>query len=153
MDNSAFRLQPVMRLREAERDQRRTELAKAYQAEKILQQQIDQVESDVASACESLHTLAAPGVLNVDQMLEGHRYRMLLKLQRQRLAQQKQLLLTEIEKRRLALVEADRQLKMLEKLRERKETEQLEADQKLETRQLDEVALRRYQLPVARSGT
>lgn len=153
MDSTAFRLQPLIKLREAERDQRRSALAKAHQAEQILQQQIDQTASDVTAAYQNLQAMAAPGELNVDQLLDGHRYQMLLKSQQQRLKQQQNQLQDEIEKQRAALVEADRQLKMLEKLRRRKETEQRAADQKLETRQLDEVALRSYQLPTAPSST
>lgn len=151
MDSSTFRLQPLIKLREAERDERRAELAKAYQAETILQEQIRQIDTDVAAAHASRQAMSAPGKLNVDQMIEGHRYQMLLVVQRKKLLEQQQLLLQEIERRRLAVVEADRQLKILEKLKDRQAAAQMAAAHKLETRQMDEVALRSFQFPVSKS--
>ena len=51
----------------------------------------------------------------------------------------------EIERRRAALVEADREVRVLEKLRERKWSEHQTAELRHELRQLDEVAVQRWQ--------
>jgi flagellar export protein FliJ len=56
-----------------------------------------------------------------------------LKKQREGVADQ-------IEKRRQALVEADREVRVLEKLREQKETEYRQQDDAQEVKRLDEIA-------------
>ena len=145
MNNLAIRLQPLIKLRKATRDERRADLAKAYQAEQILQQRIDHIQTDIEQTRKDVHSMSEPGELNVDQILHGQRYEMLLKLQQREIEQQQEQLQVEVERRRQALIEADRELRVLEKLQEKKMAELLAHEQKLESRHLDEVASRKYQ--------
>ena len=82
--------------------------------------------------------------MQVDRVLETHRYKLLLKSQVMTLGQKEAQLHAEIERRRTALAVADRDVRVLEKLRERKQLEHDAAEFKRESKQLDEVAVQRW---------
>ncbi len=73
-----------------------------------------------------------------------------MKAQRSQLDGQRETLATEIEHRRLALVEANREVRVLEKLREKQVTRHRRDENRRETKVLDEVAGRRAALEDAR---
>lgn len=139
----SFRLEPLLRLRTAERDQRREELAKALRAEQVLEQQQQAVTQELHATRQQAEPYAAPGRVRVDPLLHAHRYALLLRTQLQQLERQRQSVRHEIERRRGALVEADRELRILEKLKARHAAAQAYAQQRTEERTLDEIALRR----------
>jgi flagellar export protein FliJ len=56
--------------------------------------------------------------------------------------QQQQQVAQEVERRRLALVEADRQVRVLEKLREKKHEEYVRQEERRDQRLMDELAAR-----------
>lgn len=143
MTEFRFRLASLMRLRESERDERREALAQAYRADQMLQQQQETVQNDLRENQRQVQECAAPGPISVERLLGRHRYELILQAQLRQLQRQRQTIAAEIERRRQALVEADRELKILEKLRERHFQEYLFQQQKLELRELDEIALRR----------
>lgn len=143
MTEFRFRLASLMRLRESERDERREALAQAYRADQMLQQQQEAVQNDLRENQRQVQECAAPGPISVERLLGRHRYELILQAQLRQLQRQRQTIAAEIERRRQALVEADRELKILEKLRERHFQEYLFQQQKLELRELDEIALRR----------
>jgi flagellar export protein FliJ len=77
----------------------------------------------------------------VNRLLEAQRYELLLKSRAQEIAKQATLLAAETERRRLALVDADRDVRVLEKLDERRRQEHNRQQQRLDTKLLDEVAM------------
>ena len=87
--------------------------------------------------------MSAPGTIHVDRLLNTHRYELILHAQLQQLRRQRQVIATEIERRRQALVEADRELRILEKLREKHAMAFAYNEHKAHIRLLDEMALRR----------
>src|SRR5882724_10053416 len=114
-----FRLQTLLRLRIAERDQRLAELAKALRAEEVLRAEEQRVANEQASVAQRAQMLKSPGSADVDSLLQTHRYELVLTNQRKQIALQIAQVQAEVERRRLVVVEADRQLRVLEKLRER----------------------------------
>src|SRR5262245_40052555 len=114
-----FRLQTLLRLRLAERDQRRADLAKAIRAEEMLRGEDEVLVRQQSQAAARGRELKSPGAADVDLLLQTHRYEVVLAAQRRQLAAQIAQVQAEAERRRLALVEADRQVRVLEKLRER----------------------------------
>jgi flagellar protein FliJ len=82
--------------------------------------------------------------LDVNRLLEAQRYELLLKSRGEELTKQSALLAAEIERRRQALVEADRDVRVLELLDERHRREDARRQLRLETKQLDETALQRW---------
>jgi flagellar FliJ protein len=139
-----FRLETLLRLRMAERDQRRADLAKALRAEQVLLQDLRQVESEQTDISVALRERSEPGAADVDALLRTNRYQLVLKSRHQHLQSQLTQVRAESERRRLALVEADRQVRVLEKLRERQQVAHRTRQQQLEVKQLDEVAAIAY---------
>src|SRR5687768_17063584 len=144
MSTFHFKLQTVLRLRSAERDSRREELAKGHRAEEILRGQQRQLEKEMADLKETTRRLSEPGRGDIDGLLRTHRYELLLRIQTQQLAAQMAQVQAETERRRLAVVEADRQVRVLEKLRERQMLAHRLHAEKQEAKQLDEVAALSY---------
>jgi flagellar FliJ protein len=139
-----FRLETLLRLRLAERDQRRAELAKALRAEELLHGEERTLEDRQIEAAARSRQLKLPGAANVDALLETHRYEIVLAAQRRQLKQQISQVEAETERRRQALVEADRQLRVLEKLRERQAAAWNKAAERQEVKQFDEMAVVGY---------
>ncbi len=143
MTTFTFRLEPLLRLRTAERDHRREELAKAFRAEQLLEQRQQAVRQELQMIREQTGQQASPGPIQVDQLLHAHRYALLLHAQLEQLRRQREAVSQETHRRREALVEADRELRILEKLRERHALAHAYQEQRADVRTLDEIALRR----------
>jgi flagellar protein FliJ len=140
-----FRLQTLRRLREIHRDEQRGRLATAYEAERILAEQQNAVVAEAAALIDSQRQLMKQGSLDVTQLLTAQRYQLALEAQIRTLADQAARLAEEVERRRQALVEADREVRILDKLEERKRQQHREASQRTETKVLDEVATTRWE--------
>jgi flagellar protein FliJ len=139
-----FRLETLLRLRLAERDQRRAELAKAIRAEELIRSQQRSLAQQQLQALEHARQLKSPGAADVDALLRTHRYELVLAAQQRQLAAQLAQVEAESERRRQILVEADRQVRVLEKLRERQAAAHRQNAERLQTKQLDEVAIVGY---------
>ena len=135
-----FRLETLLRLRMAERDERRADLAKALRAEGVLQGELRQIETEQLQARAKVREQSAPGAADVDGLLQTNRYQLVLKAQRGQLEGQLVQVRAELERRRQALLEADRGVRVLEKLRERQLAAHRDRDERLEIKVLDEVA-------------
>src|SRR4051812_38751106 len=114
-----FRLETLQKVRQARRDQQRASLAEAYRAERILAENRAQLAAEKHALRELRRSAATGQYLDVNRLLEAQRYELLLKAQEQELAKQAVLLAAESERRRQALVEADREVRVLEMLDER----------------------------------
>jgi flagellar FliJ protein len=136
-----FHLQTLLRVRLAERDERRAEFAKALRAEAVLREEEEKLIAQQAEQAVMARKLKSPGAANIDALLETHRYEAVLAGQRRRLAEQIVQVQAETERRRVALVEADRQVRVLEKLRERRAAAWQRQAEKKEAKQLDEQAV------------
>lgn len=143
MKRFTFRLATLQRLRENLRDERRSQLADAYRADEILQEQEQRLAQEQAEMSAALREAAAPGEIEVDRLLSDHRYSLLLIAQQRHLSQQRQAVAQEIERRRQLLIEADREVRVLEKLKEHQLQRHRDEESRQEVKQLDEVAQRR----------
>lgn len=137
-----FRLAALERLREAVRDERRSQLAEAFRLADSLAERKRQL-------AENLHELirmrAVPaGAIDVDKLLAASRYEAVVLMEQAQLDRQLAAVAVEIERRREALVVADRDLRTLEKLREAQQARHREAEQQKLMKQLDEAALRGF---------
>jgi flagellar FliJ protein len=139
-----FRLETLLRLRIAERDQRRAELAKALRAEEMLRAEVQQVADQQRSLAQRSAALKSPGSADVDRLLQSHRYVLVLAAKQKQLATQIQQVQAETERRRLAVVEADRQVRVLEKLKERQAVAHLHEAERQEAKLYDEMAVIGY---------
>ncbi len=140
MANFIFRLTALLRLRESRRDECRAALAEAYRIDDVLRKQFESLTRELDSLREFCRLKASPGAVEIDRLVEAQRYELVARAQQQNIAQQRQTVAAEIERRRQALVEADREVRVLEKLRER-QAEQHRCEEDLrEVKRLDEVA-------------
>ncbi|HEY5316248.1 MAG TPA: flagellar export protein FliJ [Pirellulales bacterium] len=141
-----FRLATVGRLREAVRDERRAQLADALGVQSVLEEKIQGLEQDLRAA-RQLHT-APTGPVNVDRLLNGERYEIVLQAEKRSLAAQLAKVAAEVAKRREALMIADQDVKALEKLRTSQHEDWRQQSERETMRELDEVAGR--SVPVER---
>jgi flagellar protein FliJ len=137
-----FRLAALLQLREAVRDERRSHLAEAFRL-------ADSLEAQRRQFLDNLHELnqqrsVATGLIDVDRLLAASRYEAVLMLEIRNLERQQAAVATEIEKRREALVEADRDVRSLEQLREAQHERHREEQERRSMKVLDEVALRGF---------
>ena len=141
MSSFRFRLETLLRLRLADRDLRRQELAKAQRAEDTLLGQADTLAREQNDVQELSRKLASPGAADVDRLIASHRYELVLRARSQQLVNQIEQVRGEVERRRQVLVEADRQVRVLEKLRDRQQAAHQARAEKFEQKQLDEQAM------------
>ncbi len=137
-----FRLATLQKLREIQRDELRSKLAEAVQAQQILEEQLDEVATEIAHLQAIRRAAVTSGQVHVEPLLEAQRYQDVLLAQQATMREQTRLLMAEIERRRAAVIEADRQVKVLEKLHERKLDEFRQVRQRAEIKVLDEIAAR-----------
>jgi flagellar export protein FliJ len=135
-----FTLSSLLRLRELERDDRRTALAQAYRAEAILKAQRQKLEAELMDLIRRCRNVSAPGHVDVDGLLEVRRYEMALKTGENELDKQEMAVAAEIEKRRQALAEASREVRALEKLKEKQHHRHRQEENRREIKLLDEAA-------------
>lgn len=142
MPRFEFRLKTLLAVREATRDGARAQLAESLEEARTLNPRQGLLERELNDQREWLRGGTAPGRIDVDRVLTASRYEFVLRRKMQVLAEQQRALALEIERRRQAVLEADREVRVLEKLRER-QFEQFQRQQALvEVKQLDEVAVR-----------
>lgn len=136
-----FRLQTLLRLREAARDERREQLAEVMRIDDALRKQLTELEG-LQSEARALQRLGV-GRVDVDRLLEAQRYEAVVALEILHVERQRAAVAEEMNKRREALVEADRDFKVLEKLREKRLQEHGAELRAQEMKVLDEAAGRR----------
>jgi flagellar FliJ protein len=144
MSLTSFRLATLLKLREQTRDERRRELAQAYEAERLLRVQSAELNADREATRERMRKAGGEGSIDIEDLLNTRRYELIVKSQTTVVETQIAQVLEEIERRRGVLLEADREVKVLEKLKERQSQQFLEAEFKREKKQLDEAALRGF---------
>jgi len=138
-----FRLAPLLKLRAATRGERRAALAEAYRVDEVLRQRLAAVAGELQALGAERRRLAAPGAVNVDRLVESQRYEIVARAQEAQLVRQREGVAAEIQRRRQALVEADREVRVLEKLRDRQAEAFRREEERKEAKRLDEVAFQR----------
>lgn len=135
-----FRLMTLQRVRERNRDALRQQLGDANRAAAVLQEEADRIEGEIEQARQQVTATTREATLNVNAILQAQRYELLLQTNLQDIAGKLQEVEKEIERRRLAVVEAEREVRVLEILdekgREKHRQELMVAEQKI----TDEVA-------------
>ncbi len=138
-----FNLETLLRLRLLEQQQAQRSLSEAMHAMDILEKRIEQTEQERVS----VRNYIAPqvGKVQLNLLLDGGRYDLLMRAQIAEFENQKVQLNEEVMRRREVLRQADQQVRQLERL---KETAKGRFDQEARARQqkeLDEVAVQLHQ--------
>ena len=141
MSEPRFQLATLLRLRESTRDECRAQLAESHRADQALIDQLTRLDIEQQQVQEECRKAVAPGSVDVDRLVEAHRYAVSLRIREQELNRQRQTLAAEIQRRRQALLKADQDVQVLEKLRNRRiERHRLE-EERQQSKQIDEAAL------------
>ena len=135
-----FRLATLLKLREATRDERQAELAEAYRADDILGERLGQIHGELNAMLIGCREAASPGTVNIDLLIESQRYEVTLRIYEKQTLEQRKRLAVEIERRREALLAANREVRVLEKLREHQIERHREEENRKDIKRLDEVA-------------
>ncbi len=141
MSSYRFRLSTLLRIRQNLRDECRQQLVEAERAEEIIITRIAQLNEELIVLRMHAQAVSGPGRINIDRLLDAGRYEMMLKAERQAADDQRQAVAAEVERRRQALVEADREVKVLEKLRDQQLVRHRAEEAKREIKQLDATAI------------
>jgi flagellar export protein FliJ len=109
----------------------------------------DQVRArheEIGSLLESTRKLQSPaqGPIDADGLLNATRYELVLRAEMRQLELQAETIAAEIERRRQALVAADRDVRSLELLRDAQQQRHLAKEEEKSRKELDEIAVRRY---------
>jgi flagellar export protein FliJ len=137
-----FRLSSLLRVRRAERDQRQLQLGEALAERLELDARRGTLERQLDEQRSRMRAVAGTGRLDLADVAAGDRYMTDLRARLAQLAEHQQDLSLEIDRRRQALVEADRQLRVLENLHKRQQAEHRREQSLVERKLLDEAALR-----------
>ena len=139
-----FRLEPLITIRDNELKERQLELAKAYEARKILEEDMQEIDRQLADGIAAARSLMQEGqTVNVESLLSFRRQEMFLRAQQNDLMETMETLDQEIERRRALVVAANKELKIVEKLKEKRYEKYLEEENKAEMKSMDEIAGRR----------
>jgi flagellar protein FliJ len=143
MPKFEFRLATLLKIREAARDERQAELAEAYRADDFLIERLRQIQAEFDDMLEGCRKAAGPGAVDIDRLIESQRYEVMLRAYEKQTHEQRKLLAVEIERRREALLAANREVRVLEKLRERQIERYREEENRRDIKRLDEIAQQR----------
>ena len=134
-----FRLTPILKIRENVRRERQAELVKAQEAEVIVLEKIAEIKQKRVDLKDAVRSKIQEKKINVDFMITSRRHEAFLIAQQTQIEEKLEILRKEIEKRREALLEADKEVQVMEKLRD-KQKEQYETQQRaMETVLMDEI--------------
>ena len=139
-----FRLASLLKLREAERQQRRLELAEAFRAEQLLKAQAEQLAIDLRGVEIRSRQSSSPGLVEIDRLRDTQRYKTVLESQQHLVQERTKQIEQEVHVRREALALADKEVRVLEKLRERQCDAHAAAELHSEFLQLDEAAIQQW---------
>jgi flagellar export protein FliJ len=135
-----FRFHTVLRQRLTVRDDARQRFAEIQTAEQRVADQIASLESRLAELRNDVSN--GSGSVDIAQMCEANRYAEAMKAKRAKAHEHKLRLVEEVDAKRQALIEADREVKSLEKLRDNHEARESSEVRRQEGKLLDEVAMR-----------
>jgi len=139
-----FRLDPLITLRDNKLKERQRELAQAYNARRILEEHIREIDDKLEEGIVAARSVMQPGkTVDIQSLIGYRRQEMFLRAQQEDLLQKIQMVDEEIEKRLAAVVEANKDLKIIEKLKEKRHEKYLGEESKAEAKMMDEIASNR----------
>ena len=137
-----FRLEPLITIRENVLKECQAELAKAYDARRILEEHLQKIARQLSEGTEVARSIMQPGqTVNVEFLLGLRRQEMFLRANQDDLKQKMQVIDEEIEVRRAKVAEANKELKIVEKLKEKRYEQYLEEEKQEEIKEMNEIAV------------
>lgn len=132
-----FRLATLLKIRERERDQAGQAVSDAL----IAIAKMDEAKRDIDEqnrAMDELRKQSSNGLISLGQILDAQRYQLVLAAQAAHIAQDRSLLVQELERRQAKLLKCQQSVKSLEKLRDNRFAAEDELALNKEQERLDE---------------
>jgi flagellar export protein FliJ len=120
MSQLPFRLEPVLRIRRATRQQRQADLAATQQAIREVDGELDRLSSEVHQQREGTRQQLSAGPLDMPAILDTRLYEAALHRELTAARQRRDGLEQELERRRAALRSADSEVRAIEKVSDRR---------------------------------
>lgn len=140
-----FRMHTLLRLRELARDRRRVELAELQRDDARLENQLARLAAMQENALRDCRAACGPGEVDMVGWAEAQRFAAALRIDAAQLQRRRETLQTELQRRRLAAIDADRDVKSLEKLREYQLDAHRQEEHQQANKQLDD-----YRVPLSK---
>ena len=140
MPHFEFRLKTLLALRHNERDQRRAQLAAAFDVERQIAERRRSLEAELERQRRWVRAGTSPGTIAVEKLRTAGQYETSLRAQLEQAVANHQTAAAEVGHGQQALAAAEGEVRMLEKLRERQHDEFRRAQALAEVKQLDDVA-------------
>ncbi|MGL4943397.1 MAG: flagellar export protein FliJ [Thermoguttaceae bacterium] len=137
-----FRLETLLSIRDNVRKERQAELAKAYDAERIVLDKIGELDSGIVSLIGEGRAAMQSDNIDVEFLVGLRRREAFLRAQHTEATRQLGMIREEIEVRRRAVIEADKEVKVMEKLKERQYQRYTEEESRRDQKTMDEIASR-----------
>jgi len=136
-----FRLEPLLTIRDNELKERQAELAQAYHARSICEENLRALERLMEEGLATARRLMQPGqMVNIQHLRGLQEQELVLRANHEDWTHKMQVVDEEIERRRHLVVVANKEYKKVEKLKEKRYEEYLEEEKKQETKIMDEIA-------------
>ena len=141
-----FRLEPLITIRDNDLKERQAELAQAYNAQRICEENLQTFERLMEEGIATARNMMQPGQMVDVRYLRGlQEQELVLRANHEEWTKNLRDVSEEVERRRLLVVAANKELKKVEKLKEKRYEEYSEKEKKQETKAMDEIAgNRRY---------
>jgi flagellar protein FliJ len=143
MGQFQFSLRQIKKLKEANRNQAADSLQQAMLATQQLEMQIDSLHSDLNEQA-SIQNRSSLGIIRTQRVLESQRYQLQLLGHLQSLREKLALIQNECQRRRVILLEREKEVRVLQKLEEKQLQQWQHEQMKVHQRQLDDWASYRH---------
>jgi flagellar FliJ protein len=138
-----FRLEPLITIRDNTLKEKQAELAKAYEARRIVEEKQHELEFELTENIAAGRQRLQTGAVNIEFLLGLRRHEAYLNAQINVVREHLRQIDEEIERRRNAVLEANKELKMIEKLREKRYGQYQAEENRKETIRIDEIVRRK----------
>ncbi len=136
----SFRLETLLSIRKNVLNEKQGELAKAYEAERILNDQRADTEREIAGALDTARRMMRSGGIDINFLLGMRRHEAYLLAIVKDIDEKLVVVRKEIDVRRQAVIEANKEFKILEKLKEKQHRRRMRDLNVLDVKQMDEIA-------------
>jgi flagellar FliJ protein len=130
-----FRLEPLISIRDNVLKEKQAELAKAYEAMRIIEEAKQKTERNIEDNLQAGREMLQSGKIDVNFLLGIREHEMFLLAQLEQIRKDTIEIEKEIDFRRNAVVEANKELKIIEKLKEKKHEHYLVEEKRKERRE------------------
>lgn len=135
-----FRLETLLSIRKNILNEKQGELAQAYEAERILERDRDVAQREIDGTLASAREMMRSGGVDITFLLGVRRHEAYLLASVKDIDGKLVLVRKEIEVRRAAVLEANKNVRILEKLKEKQAERRVKRLAAIETKQMDEIA-------------